>query len=247
LTVGIHLSNSEVGYRSVTVDALVYRLVCSNGMIRLVKGKSLLRQRHLYVSEHRFVGALAEAMEKALRESEEFLSQLQRATQTPVPQIEEVMKRIGEKWHLGDETQKAVEQALRREPTSQQETLYGLVNSYTAAAQRLPDEARYDLEVLAGNLAAHGLAAYAPRRKRETGSDDESVGESRTRESRTRQRAEPVEADDVPLNAPDIVDGDIVELARQMFEADVVGRVPHEATQGAANGSRNGHSHGRHS
>ena len=39
LTVGIHLVNSEVGMRSVTVDALVYRLVCTNGLIRLVKGQ----------------------------------------------------------------------------------------------------------------------------------------------------------------------------------------------------------------
>ena len=41
LTVGIHLVNSEVGMRSVTVDALVYRLVCTNGLIRLVKGQKL--------------------------------------------------------------------------------------------------------------------------------------------------------------------------------------------------------------
>ena len=76
LTVGIHLVNSEVGMRSVTVDALVYRLVCTNGLIRLVKGKSLLRQRHLHVSQHRFVGALGEAIDQAMKESEKFLCQI---------------------------------------------------------------------------------------------------------------------------------------------------------------------------
>ena len=44
---GLHIANSEVGKRSVTVDALVYRLVCTNGLIRLVKGKSLLHRRHV--------------------------------------------------------------------------------------------------------------------------------------------------------------------------------------------------------
>ena len=34
LTVGIHISNGEVGRRSVRVDAVVYRLVCTNGLIR---------------------------------------------------------------------------------------------------------------------------------------------------------------------------------------------------------------------
>jgi len=41
LMVGFHVSNSEVGRHSVRVDALVWRLVCSNGLIRLVNGKSL--------------------------------------------------------------------------------------------------------------------------------------------------------------------------------------------------------------
>jgi hypothetical protein len=76
---------------------LVYRLVCTNGLIRLVKGKSLMRQRHLHVSPTRFVGALGEAIEGALQESESFLEQLQRATHTPIAHITEVMDKIGEK------------------------------------------------------------------------------------------------------------------------------------------------------
>lgn len=84
LMAGLHLSNSEVGFRSVTVDALVYRLVCSNGLVRLVNGKSLLRQRHLHISESRFAGALAEAIDQELKESERFLEQMQVATRTPV-------------------------------------------------------------------------------------------------------------------------------------------------------------------
>ena len=33
-------------------------------------------------------------------------------------------------------------------------------------ARSLPDEQRYDLEVLAGQLAEHGVNAYAPKRRR---------------------------------------------------------------------------------
>ena len=47
LMVGVHVANSEVGKRAVTVDALVWRLVCLNGLVRLVRGKSLLRRRHV--------------------------------------------------------------------------------------------------------------------------------------------------------------------------------------------------------
>ena len=42
---GLHIGNSEVGKRSVTVDALVYRLVCEDGLVRLIKGRSLIHQR----------------------------------------------------------------------------------------------------------------------------------------------------------------------------------------------------------
>ncbi len=204
LTVGIHVVNSEVGLRSVTVDAMVYRLVCTNGLIRLVKGKSLLRQRHLHVSHHRFVGALGEAVDGALKESEGFLNQLATATQTPVPDISDVMAKIAEKWNLSDETQESAKLALRRENASQQESLYGLVNAYTSAAQKLPDSGRYDLEVLAGNLAEHGVAAFAPQRF-----------SASPRYPKQRE----VESDSEPF--------DVVETAREMFEAQVMSRQPH--------------------
>ena len=200
LTVGIHLVNSEVGLRSVTVDAMVFRLVCTNGLIRLVKGKSLLRQRHLHVSQHRFVGALGEAIDQAMKESEGFLNQLATATQTPVPGIAEVMEQIAQRWHLSDETQQNAKLALRQESASQQESLYGLVNAYTSAAQRLPDEGRYDLEVLAGHLAAHGVASFAPNR-RSSGANTRINGHG-----------------DEPF--------DVVETAREMFEAQVMSRSP---------------------
>lgn len=220
LTVGIHLANSEVGFRSVTVDALVYRLVCTNGLIRLVKGKSLMRQRHLHVSPTCFVGALGEAIECALQESESFLEELQRATQTPVPHVVEVMEKIGEKWHLSEEVQQTAQKALLQEPASQQESLYGLVNAYTAAAQRLPDEMRYDLEVLAGNLAQHGVAAYAPKIQKRIMAMNNGLDSSQPSDSDSS-------ADETASNGSSGQSLgnkglDIIQLAREMFQASVV-------------------------
>jgi hypothetical protein len=228
LTVGIHLANSEVGYRSVTVDALVYRLVCANGLIRLVKGKSLMRQRHLHVSEVRFVGALSEAIECALQQSESFLEQLKATTKTPVPQIEQVMEKIAEKWHLSEETQEAAKRALLQEPTSQQETLYSLTNAYTAAARSLPDEARYDLEILAGNLAEHGVAAYMPRRKKHERGGMADV-EAQPRNGRHNEALLQGDSATPPKESKSIV-----ELAREMFDAEIVGRTPRD---GSPNGN----------
>ena len=166
LSVGIHIANSEVGFRSLRVDALVYRLVCTNGLIRLVQGKSLLRQRHVHIARPRFVACLEEAVSLAWAEAEGFLEQIEATTRMRVSDVPGTLERLGEKWHLSQNVQDDLLLSLRREPSRVQETVYGLVNAVTSVAQRMAPETRYDLEVLAGHLAEHGVAAYASRKKR---------------------------------------------------------------------------------
>jgi hypothetical protein len=160
LSIGIHVANSEVGGRALSVEALVYRLVCTNGLIRRVGGKSLLRQRHIHISTLRLEAALAEATHRALEEAEGFLNLLKSATLTPVADVGAAIEHLGSRWALSQSTQEAVQTALLREVPSQQETLYGLINAFTYTAQALPDEARYDLEVLAGHLAEQGAKSF---------------------------------------------------------------------------------------
>ena len=76
LLAGVHLGNSEVGKRAVTVDAMVFRLVCKNGLVRLVKGKSLLYQRHVSLSHARFGATLADAVGDALVQATGFMETL---------------------------------------------------------------------------------------------------------------------------------------------------------------------------
>lgn len=157
LSIGIHVANSEVGGRALSVEALVYRLVCTNGLIRRVGGKSLLRQRHIHISTLRLEAALAEATHRALEEAEGFLNLLKAATLTPIADVDGAIEQLGSRWMLSQGTQEAVKAALLRENPAQQETLYGLINAFTYTAQAMPDEARYDLEVLAGHLAEQGV------------------------------------------------------------------------------------------
>jgi hypothetical protein len=168
--VGVHLANSEVGYRSLTVDALVYRLVCTNGLVALVKGKSLLRQRHIHVAQPRFKAALEEALEQALGATETLLSQLQSATKQVVPDAGTAIERLSNHWHLSEATQELAKASLLGEPAIVQESAYGLLNAFTAAAQSLEGEKRYDLEMLASSLAQHGVPQFALA-TREEGTD----------------------------------------------------------------------------
>ena len=157
LMVGLHVTNSEVGRRAVSVDALVYRLVCTNGLIRLVRGKSLLRQRHISWEQPRFVDALHRALCEALTAGAGLIEQLAWAVRTPVPNVEGTLTALMQQGSLTQSLQEGVRRALLGTPPSQQETVYGFVNALTFVAQGLCPDDRYDLEVLAGRLLENGL------------------------------------------------------------------------------------------
>lgn len=156
---GLHIANSEVGKRSVTVDALVWRLVCSNGLVRLVKGRSLLHQRHVSLTQPRFEVALRNAVREAMIQGTGFMERMLQATAEPIPEVEATLTTISAQWGLSQTLQEQVKGALLTEPRGQQETLYGLVNAFTNVAQGLPPDDRYTLEALAGRLLERG----APR------------------------------------------------------------------------------------
>ncbi len=167
LSIGVHISNSEVGARALCVDALVYRLICSNGLIALVKGQNLLKRRHVHMAPPRFKAALEEAVESAFATAEGFLEQLGSTARQAVPDPEDAIEKLGEKWGLSEPVREAAKVALWREETTVRYSAYGLVNAFTGVAQLLGDDKRYDLEVLAGQLAQGGVPAFAlaPREK----------------------------------------------------------------------------------
>lgn len=171
LCAGIHLANSEVGKRAVTVDALVYRLVCANGLIRLVKGKSLLYQRHVAVSQPRFEAALGRAVREAMVQSTGFMERMAMATQEPLKDVGGVIETLAERWSLSETIERQIRETLERAERAHQETLYGVVNAVTNVAQTLSPDDRYDLEALAGRLVETGpptvLRRETPRRIRE--------------------------------------------------------------------------------
>ncbi len=149
---GIHVANSEVGKRSVTVDALVYRLVCQNGLIRLVKGKSLLHQRHVGLTPAHLQASLGRALEDALIQSAGFMERMSWATRERLGEVEKTLETLP----FSQTLRETVKASLLAEPKGQQETLYGLVNALTFTAQGLEPDERYALEAMAGTLLQSG-------------------------------------------------------------------------------------------
>ena len=146
-----------------TVDALIYRLVCQNGLIRLVRGKSLMHQRHIHLAAPRFQEALEGAVLGALDEAGRFVEQIRVAAVTPVPDVGAVLALLGRQEALSKGFLEAAERSLRSEPSGQQETVWGLANGLTQAGQALSPDARYAVEALAGRLIEHGPPRVAAR------------------------------------------------------------------------------------
>ena len=164
LMAGLHISNSEVGKRSVTIDVIVFRQVCSNGLIRLIKGKSLMQQRHIAVAPAHFVMLLQRAMQQGLSASHEFLEQMALSAKQPIDDVEAEMKTLASDWHLSQMFVEQVEGCLLNEERAYQDKLFGLVNALTRAAQSLDVEHRYEMEVLAGRFLERRLS----QREKET-------------------------------------------------------------------------------
>lgn len=165
LMAGLHIANSEVGKRSLSVDVMVWRQVCSNGLIKLVRGKNLLCQRHVSVSPHHFTALLKQALSSAVSHANDFMEQMAWSTQEPIKDVESEMKSLMQHYHLSQNFTDQVKAALQNERSDQQSTVFGLTNALTAAAQTLDAEQRYDVEVLAGKwLEGKSLKSSLPRR-----------------------------------------------------------------------------------
>jgi hypothetical protein len=155
----VHVANSEVGLRAVTVDACVYRVVCSNGLLRRLNNKSLLKQRHIHVAEPRFQQMLEAAIQEAVVVAAGFIEQMALAVKTSVPNPEAAVETLAKAWNLPKQTVEWVKFSLFGEP--QPGTLYSLVNAVTQAAQRLGMEDRFELEMLASLLVDTNPATKA--------------------------------------------------------------------------------------
>ena len=150
LVVAIHIANSEVGLRAVTIDACIFRQICSNGLMRKVAGRSLLRQRHIHVAQEAFVPSLQEAIGQARLVAAAFIEQMILSTKTVVPDPTRAIEILADAWKLSKQTAEYIKFGLLGE--AHQESMYGLLNAVTNAAQRLPVEGRVELETLASIL-----------------------------------------------------------------------------------------------
>jgi hypothetical protein len=152
---GIHISNSEVGLRSVTVAGYVYRLLCSNAAIGGGEGGGIRRFRHVGDSD-KLRDQVSAAVEETFLESTKMLAQfkasLEKAVDDPYNYLERIAKdRTNE---MTQDQFKAAMDAFMLEPDP---TLFGVTNAITRAAHVYEGEDKYHMERLGAKVLTDGL------------------------------------------------------------------------------------------
>jgi hypothetical protein len=148
---GIHISNSEVGFRSVTVCGYIFRLVCTNGLITGEK-TSTYRFRHVGNGDN-FHSRVKSSVESALLSTTDTLEKLRKAVNEYVEKPAEELERIVKNSTLSQDDYKEI---LNRMTANiyhdDMNSKYGIVNAITQFANSLNGERSYEVQQIASNI-----------------------------------------------------------------------------------------------
>jgi hypothetical protein len=145
---GFHVRNNEVGFGTLRLDAIIYRLVCKNGMV-VPHQSSMMRKRHVGGMDYTNLGA-------ALRQAEDGMSESVEAFMNTALIQMNLQQRdwlhLQRVYGIPDKEARPI-QRLYEEDEATTGTLFGLVNAITLFAQSTGVERRFQLEIIAGKVA----------------------------------------------------------------------------------------------
>lgn len=130
--VGLHIENSEVGKKSIRITPLVWRLVCSNGMMGWAVDGEIFKQRHLYLKPHEMYGRVAEAIGSALKVGDAAIEHLIQAKETKIADPLEIIKKLSEKNKYSKEFMEKTQGKFMEEEGN---TAFHVIQAFTRACQ----------------------------------------------------------------------------------------------------------------
>ncbi|OBZ15911.1 hypothetical protein A8L34_28095 [Bacillus sp. FJAT-27264] len=147
--VGFHVSNSEVGGRAVTIQPMVFRLVCKNGLMRWESDGDVFRQRHIYLNEREMYGRVAEGIVSAISGGDKMVEELKQVKEIEVPDPMATIRKLAESRKYTKKLTDNIEKAFDEEPG---ETQFHVLQAFTRAARDLEGDERVELERDASRL-----------------------------------------------------------------------------------------------
>lgn len=149
LLTGFYLRNSEVGRSGISAGPVVYRLVCSNGLVVAQDRKALMYKRHIWIDESTISEMLNHAVTGAIDLSQKTTELMAASRRKPVS-LDILVHRLDEL----ELEERLRQQAIDAFLSGEDHNLFGMVNALTATARLLPPHERYGIERLAGEVLA---------------------------------------------------------------------------------------------
>lgn len=150
---GIHVINSEVGASSVIVYPMIYRLVCTNGMIAVQHKGNVFKQRHT-ISIDDTQSAIDEKISAILSEGQDQMEMLASTREKKVKEPEKIIETIVNHENLPIGLTNRIVKSYLEEP---EPTEYGVLNAFTRSARDMNYIDRVEIEKLAGKLLIEGI------------------------------------------------------------------------------------------
>jgi len=147
---GLNISNSEVGARAVRIEALIYRLVCQNGLIA-GKRDSTVYLRHIGHPD-RIRSHVKGMIEDASTKSRNLLDRFKQSVRIAVDKPEEIIEKLITRENFNKEDGKLIFSNYLKEAEN---NMFAMVNSITHTAQLYSESApdkRYAMERAASTL-----------------------------------------------------------------------------------------------
>ena len=146
---GISISNSEVGISALHVGMLLYRLICSNGMVSQVgAGKKSFR----HVGSTGVLEDLPKHIKEIATNSTTQSNQLAISMDSHVDDPESTFREFYRRWQVSKEEKKAVEWGYLQEPGF---TMFSVIQAFTRGSQfnlDFPVESAHKLQVIGGRI-----------------------------------------------------------------------------------------------
>ena len=150
---GLHIANSEVGLRSVTIIGIIHRLKCKNGLVAREKVGGF---RHIGDPE-RIRSHVQQVIEDVQHDSERLLVKFRQSLEKQIDQPLQIINRLAEDHELTKEEYESILNSFMAEPSK---SLFGVVNAVSNSAQRCSDaDRRFEMEALASSVLDTHLAA----------------------------------------------------------------------------------------
>lgn len=147
LKAGIMIGNSEVGMGSVSVEPFVFRKPCTNDLI--VSQEKSFRHAHIHLTAYELTRRMAEAVSEGFQVASSVLDAFLKTREVKVVDPLEVIRKIAEERKF---SQKITDEVVSSYLVEPEPNWFGVINSFTNAAQKLGPLQRIEMERFAGTL-----------------------------------------------------------------------------------------------